>query len=49
MNLRKLSGAAVVLFALFYAISNPHTAADFIHTIAAGIGSFATALASGGN
>jgi hypothetical protein len=49
MNLRKLAGAVVVLFALFYTISNPHTAADFVHTVAAGIDSFATALASGGN
>jgi hypothetical protein len=49
MAARKIAGAAVVAFALFYAITNPHTAADFVQTIASGIGSFAAALASGGN
>ena len=49
MAARKLAGAALVAFALFYAITNPNTAADFVHTVASGIASFATALASGGN
>jgi hypothetical protein len=49
MNMRKLAGAAVLAFALFYAITHPHTAASLVQTIASGIGSFATALASGGN
>ncbi len=49
MNLRKLGGMAVVAFAAFYAITNPHDAAHAVHTIASGIGSFASALASGGN
>jgi hypothetical protein len=49
MNLRKLGGLALVAFALFYAITNPGDAAEFVHTIATGIGSFATALANGGN
>ncbi len=49
MNLRKLGGLAVVAFAVFYAITNPHDAADAIRTIASGIGSFASALAEGGN
>ena len=47
MNLRKLAGLALVAFAVFYAITNPYTAAGFVHTIASGIGSFATALAGG--
>lgn len=49
MNLRKLAGLAVLAFAVFYAITNPAEAADAIRTIAAGIGSFASALATGGN
>jgi hypothetical protein len=49
MNLRKLAGLAVVAFAVFYAITNPHEAARAIHTIAAGLGTFASALAHGGN
>ena len=49
MNLRRLGGLALVAFAVFYAITNPGDAADFVHTIASGIGSFATALAHGGN
>lgn len=48
MNLRKAAGLALLAFAAFYAITNPHDAADAIHTIASGIGSFATALANGG-
>jgi hypothetical protein len=48
MKLRKLVGAAVVAFAVFYAITNPGEAASFVHTIASGIGAFATALAHGG-
>ena len=47
MNLRKLGGLALVAFAVFYAITNPGDAADVVHTIASGIGSFATALAHG--
>jgi len=47
MNLRKLAGFALVAFAVFYAITNPSNAAEFVHTIASGIGSFATALAGG--
>lgn len=47
MNLRKLAGFALVAFAVFYAITKPGDAADFVHTIASGIGSFATALAGG--
>jgi hypothetical protein len=49
MNLRKLAGLALVAFAVFYAITNPSNAAGFVHSIASGIGSFATALAHGGN
>ena len=49
MNARKLGGLAVLAFVLFYAITNPHTAADTVRTIAAGIGTFASALATGGN
>jgi hypothetical protein len=48
MNLRKLGGLAIVAFAGFYAITNPGEAASFVHTIASGIASFATALAHGG-
>lgn len=48
MNLRKLAGFALVAFAVFYAITNPNDAAGFVHSIASGIGSFATALAHGG-
>lgn len=46
---RKLAGLAAVAFALFYAVTNPSDAADVIHTIASGVGAFATALANGGN
>lgn len=49
MNLRKLGGLAVIAFGLFYAITNPADAASVVQTIASGIGSFATALAHGGN
>jgi hypothetical protein len=49
MNLRKLAGLALLAFAAYYAITNPHEAAHAIHTIASGLGSFASALASGGN
>ncbi len=49
MQLRKLAGLAVLAFAAYYAITNPTDAASAIHTIASGIGSFASALASGGN
>jgi hypothetical protein len=49
MNLRKLAGLAVFAFAVFYAITNPHAAAHAIHTIASGLGLFASALAHGGN
>lgn len=49
MNMRKLAGLALLAFAAFYAITNPTDAADFIRTIASGIGSFASALAEGGN
>ena len=48
MHLRKLGGLALAAFAVFYAITNPHDAASFVHTIATGLGSFATALAHGG-
>ena len=47
MNLRKAAGLVVLAFAVFYAITNPSNAAEFVHTIASGIGSFATALAGG--
>ena len=47
MNLRKLGGLAVIAFAIFYAITNPANAASFVHTIASGLGSFASALAHG--
>jgi hypothetical protein len=47
VNLRKLGGLALVAFAAFYTITNPGDAADLVHTIAAGIGSFASALAQG--
>jgi hypothetical protein len=47
MNLRKLAGLLVLAFAVFYAITNPYDAADFIRTIASGVGSFASALATG--
>ncbi len=48
MNLRKLAGLAALAFAGFYAVTNPHDAAAVVHTIASGLGSFATALAHGG-
>ena len=48
MNLRKLAGFALVAFTAFYAITNPSNAAGFVHSIASGIGAFATALAHGG-
>jgi hypothetical protein len=44
MNLRKLGGLAVLALVLFYAISNPHTAAGFVRTVASGVGAFASAL-----
>jgi hypothetical protein len=49
MAARKLGGLAVIAFALFFAITNPGDAADIVRTIATGIGSFASALATGGN
>jgi hypothetical protein len=49
MNLRKLGGLAVLAFVAFFAITNPHTAADAVRTIATGLGTFASALATGGN
>jgi hypothetical protein len=49
MNLRKLGGLAVLAFALFYAVTNPSDAASFIRTVAEGVGTFASALANGGN
>jgi hypothetical protein len=49
MNLRKLGGLAALAFVLFYAITNPHTAADTVRTIASGLGTFASALATGDN
>ena len=49
MNVRKLGGLAVVAFVLFFAITNPHTAADAVRTVASGLGTFAFALATGGN
>jgi hypothetical protein len=49
MNLRKLGGLAVLAFVLFYAITNPTDSADFVRTVASGIGAFASALAHGGN
>ncbi|MDT4994994.1 MAG: hypothetical protein QOH97_4886 [Actinoplanes sp.] len=49
MQLRKLLIPVLAVFAAYYAITNPTRAADFIHTIAAGIASFASALASGGH
>jgi hypothetical protein len=47
MNLRKLGGLALVAFAVFYAVTNPTDAASFVHGIASGIGTFASALANG--
>ncbi len=49
MNLRKLAGIAIGLFVGFYAITNPQDSADFVRSIATGIGAFASALAQGGN
>ena len=49
MNARKVLGLVVAAFAVFYAITNPHDAADAIRTVTSGIGAFASALASGGN
>jgi hypothetical protein len=49
MNLRKLGGLAVFAFVLFFAITNPHTAAHAVRTIASGFGTFASALSTGGN
>jgi hypothetical protein len=46
---RKLGGLAMIAFAVFFVISNPHAAAGFIHQIASGIGAFATDLAHGGH
>ncbi len=44
MNLRKLGGLAVVALVLFYAISNPTESAEFVRTVASGVGAFASAL-----
>ena len=49
MNLRKLGGLALLAFAVFYAVTNPSEAAGFIHSIASGLGAFASALAHGGH
>ncbi|WP_169739451.1 hypothetical protein [Actinoplanes friuliensis] len=49
MNARKVLGLAVAAFAVFYAITNPHEAAEAVRTAVAGIRTFASALASGGN
>jgi hypothetical protein len=49
MNARKLGGLAVLAFLLFYAVTNPTTAAHAVHTIASGLGTFASVLATGGN
>jgi hypothetical protein len=43
--LRKALGWVVLAFLLFYAVTNP--TADFVRTVASGIGSFASALAKG--
>jgi hypothetical protein len=43
--LRKVAGWAVVAFIGFYAITNPAQAASFVHTVASGIGAFASNLA----
>ena len=45
---RKILGYLVLAFVLFYAITNPHAAADVARSIASGVGTFASALASGG-
>jgi hypothetical protein len=44
MNLRKLGGLAVLALIAFYAITNPQTSADFVRTVASGVGAFASAL-----
>jgi hypothetical protein len=44
MNLRKLGGLAVLALVAFYAISNPHDAADLVRTVASGVAAFASAL-----
>jgi hypothetical protein len=45
--LRKALGWVVLAFLLFYAVTNPTDSADFVRTVASGIGSFASALAKG--
>ncbi|BFU47880.1 hypothetical protein [Krasilnikovia sp. MM14-A1004] len=47
MNLRKAAGLIALAFAVFYAISNPHNAANAVHAIASGLASFASDLANG--
>ena len=47
MNLRKLGGLAVLALTAYYAITNPHDAANAVRTIASGIFSFASALVHG--
>jgi hypothetical protein len=47
--LRKALGWVVLAFALFYAVTNPTDSADFVRSIASGVGSFASALAGGGS
>jgi hypothetical protein len=47
--LRKTLGYVVLAFVLFYAVTNPTDSADFVRSIASGIGSFASALAGGGS
>ena len=44
MNLRKLGGLAVLALIAFYAITNPIDSAEFVRTVATGVGAFASAL-----
>jgi hypothetical protein len=44
MNLRKLGGLALTALIAFYAISNPTDSAEFVRTVASGVGAFASAL-----
>ena len=48
MHLRKLGGLAVIAFAVYFAITNPHDAAGR-PPVATGIGAFFSALAHGGS
>jgi hypothetical protein len=47
--LRKALGWVVLAFVLFYAVTNPIDSADFVRSVASGVGSFASALAGGGS